>query len=274
MFGLNRKKQITTQTTKSDLVKLENGIGLYTLPEGYNLWLDKNKYLDSEIINAGYFEKDSTLLCTKLVNKGDVILDVGANTGYYTLLFAKLVGEEGSVYAFEPTSYYMNTLKKNVEANSYANIHLNQFGLSNEDAEMEISIGNSSATLHWVENETPKGTEKITLKPLDEFVTSEKIDRLDFIKIDIDGHEPLFFQGAKETLSRFNPTILLEVNHANYLQAGFNAWDFYNFLKENGYRIYSEGLREYTDLNTFLKECGNFAYSANIIISKSEILSK
>ncbi len=101
------------------------------------------------------------------------------------------------------------------------------------------------------------------------------IKKLDFIKVDVDGHEPFFLHRAISTIEKYDPAILLEVSHENYLEAGFTAWEFYAYLKENGFHIYSEiNLLEFHSKADFLKECGNFAYSANIIISKSDIKQK
>ena len=93
-----------------------------------------------------------------------------------------------------------------------------------------------------------------------------------FIKIDVDGHEPDFFEGAWAVLDLMSPIILCEVSHLHYLEAGYTAWDFYTEINEHGYSIYDE--KTFDQINTkekFLRVCGNFDKSANIILAKTDI---
>lgn len=210
----------------------------------------------------------------RLVKQGDIVLDVGANIGYYTVLLSNLVGEHGKVICFEPTKHYGSVLEKNIQANGLRNIDLVRLGLSDKQQELDIQIGEHSATLHVPGNKKLNFSEKIQLITLDEYLHEHPLPRLDFIKIDVDGHEPLFLEGAKETLERYEPKILLEISHMHYLNAGCNAWNFYKLLRSQGYYIYhEEGLAELSNLEEFLVKCGNFAYSANVVLSKSRLES-
>ena len=257
---------------KSKIMKKGLKMNLYKTRFNDFFWLNENKYLDKSIIENGIFEKYSTQIINQLVKKGDFVLDIGANIGYYSVLFSKLVGETGVVFCFEPTEHYSSVLEMNLEANNIQNAEVFKVGLSNKRQKLEIQIGNSSATLHPIENQAIIKEELIMLTTLDDFMLQHKLQKIDLVKIDIDGHEPLFFEGAQKTLDKFNPIVLLEVNHLNYIEAGFSAWDFYDFLKQNHYIIYSEdGLIEFKTKEAFLRKCGNFAYSANIIISRKEI---
>jgi FkbM family methyltransferase len=181
---------------------------------------------------------------------------------------SRFVGQDGRILSFEPTEEYRNILKLNIETNNIKNVSVYDFGLSDKEWEAEIGIGDSSATMHWVGG-TPQKTEKIVLKPLDNIIESLNLEKIDFIKIDVDGHEPAFLKGAWNTIERYKPTILLEISHANYLKAGVYAWDFFHDLRQRGFHIYSEkDMKEYSDVDTFLFDCGNFNKSANIIIKK------
>lgn len=278
MFNLkkffNKKSLIDPNVVNhhAELIKSKNGLDLYKTVYNDYFWLNPNKYLDREIINQSVFEPYSTTFIKKLLKKGDVVLDVGANIGYYTVIMSKLVGITGKVYAFEPTKYYGDFLLMNVKENDIENCEVLPIGLSSKACDVEISFGESSATMHWVADFDPRFKERITLTTLDDFIHDKKITRIDFIKIDVDGHEPEFLKGAAEVLAKMQPVILLEVSHEHYLNAGITAWDFYADLIEQGYHVYSERtLKEYRNLREFLLECGNFAYSANIIISKNEL---
>lgn len=245
---------------------------LYKTKENYYFWLDSEKYLDKSIIEHGFFEKESTASVERIVKDGDVVLDIGANIGYYSVILSKLVGSKGIVHAFEPVKSYREVLKENLIANKIKNTKIYPFGFSDKKEDLDIYIGNSSATLHWVADGKPLFQEKIKLTTLDDFSKKNKLDRIDFIKIDVDGHEPSFLKGAWNTLEKFNPVILLEVNQENYLKAGYTVWDFYDLLKSNNYKIYNEeNLQEFNSKREFLIKCANFSYSANIIISKKKI---
>lgn len=268
-----RLSHIDARLNRSIFVEKGRERDLYKTRFSEMFWLNKNIYLDQCIIRDGYFEKASTNATLQLVKKGDIVLDIGANIGYYSVLLAKLVGPNGRVLSFEPTKYFGQVLKKNLEANNSNNIEIFNLGLSDKEQELEIHIDGPSATLHDSVTAPHTNSEIIKLVPLDDFIKELDMERLDFIKIDVDGHEPFFFLGSEKTLEKFNPIILLEVSHLHYLRAGFTAWDFYDFLKIRNYKIYHEvNLTEINTKEDFLIKCGNFSYSTNIVISRKNLI--
>jgi len=245
---------------------------LYEWHDGRRMWLASDRYLEREIIETGSFEPSGTAVVRRLVKPGDVVFDVGANVGYYTVLMAKLVGEGGRVVAFEPTAHYRSVLERNVQVNELTNVVVLPHGLSSTVTSARAHIGESSATLHWVADSEPSASEDVLLRPLDDVVSGLGIARLDFIKIDVDGHEPAILQGAWNTLARFDPVVFFEVSHENYLEYGVTAWDFYDMLVARGYRLHSErDLHEYESKRAFLRECGNFDRSANVVMRRRSL---
>ena len=85
--------------------------------QGHKMFLDKNDILNLSI--NGIHEPFTTEIIKKEIKKDDIILDLGANIGYYTLIFAKLVGKKGRVFAFEPEPTNFTLLKKNIEINEF-----------------------------------------------------------------------------------------------------------------------------------------------------------
>lgn len=246
---------------------------LYRTQSGDLYWLNPQKYLDKCIIEGGVFEPQSTSVVHRLIKPGDTVLDVGANIGYYSVLFSKLVGEAGKVVCFEPTTYYHDVLAVNLSENNCSNVLTYRIGLSNKEEDVDICIGDCSASLYFLDNQMPLAKERIHLQSLDKQMKHLPIDRLDFIKIDIDGHEPHFLEGAWETIDKYDPAILLEVSHQHYLKAGINAGDFFDLLKNKRFKIFSEhDLSEIEFKDDFLVKCGNFAYSSNIVISRKELV--
>lgn len=247
------------------------GRNLYRTKDGYLFWLDEKKYLDKCVIETGVFEKESTLLVKKLITLGNCVLDIGANIGYYSVIFSKLTGSEGRVLSFEPVKYYREILLKNLMENNIENCKVFGVGISDKKQEVEISKGDCSATLHWVNDVPPGGKEMINLVRLDDFIQEIDAAKIDVIKLDVDGHEPACLDGAWESIVKFKPIILLEMSHEHYLDYGITAWDFYDLLKSKGLQVFSEKTYlEYSSKREFLIECGNFAYSANIILAYPE----
>ena len=111
---------------KSDFVEIE----------GRQMFLDSNDSLRLSINRV--YEPSETKTIKTHVKKGDVVLDIGANIGYYTLIFAELVGEKGKVYAFEPDPTNFDLLRKNVEINGYRNITLIQKAVSNKNGKISF----------------------------------------------------------------------------------------------------------------------------------------
>ena len=260
------------ESITSILVEKGQGRDLYKTRFGDLFWLNPTSCVDESIINSGIWENDSTNIVNRLVKPNDFVLDIGANIGYYTILFSKLVGKNGKVFAFEPTKDYYNVLKSNLKANNITNCESFQIGFSDKDEQLKIFLGQHSASIYEIGDQKQIQSELINLMALNTFVLNNNIKKIDFIKIDVDGHEPRILEGAWESLEKFNPIILLEISHLHYLEAGFNAWDFYKTLKDKNYLIYSEkNLLEIKDKTSFLIECANFAYSSNIIISKYKL---
>ena len=268
-FLLRIASVIHRQCSRSMLIKQAAPRSLYkTIYDDY-YWLNTTGYIDTCIINQGVFEGSSTRIVKKLVKKGDVILDIGANIGYYSVILAKLVGTTGRVLCFEPTAHYRSVLMQNLKANNISNADVFDFGLSDKEQALNIYIDNSTATLHPTGSTTNTIVERIKLITLDTFVKTDSLVEIDFVKIDVDGHEPHFFEGAWQALEYFDPIILLEISHIHFLKAGVTAWDFYDTLKGKGYRIYHEdNLVELISREVFLQKCGNFSYSSNVIISR------
>jgi len=259
------------EISHSKLLIRKSGRSLYRTPQGDLFWLNSTGYVDRSIIIDGYFEKESIKWLPHLLKEADIVLDVGANIGYYTVLISKIIGKSGFIFAFEPTKHFCTVLKNNLDENKINNVEVLEYGLSNKQQDLEIFIGPSSATIHEPEGyEVIEGKEIIKLSTLDEFIKNKNLNRIDFIKIDVDGHEPSFFEGAWSTLDKFSPIILCEISHLHYLTAGTTAWDFYREVKKHNYNIYHEDTLEIMDTeNTFLRKCANFDRSTNIILSKN-----
>ncbi|MRR52171.1 MAG: FkbM family methyltransferase [Rhodocyclaceae bacterium] len=250
------------------LHRVQGGRELFRTPDKFLFWLDRRSTVDQCIIRDGVFEQNGTAMVKRLVKPGQTVLDIGANIGYYTVLLSRLVGPQGMVHAFEPTTHFSDVLDRNLRENGVTNCELHHFGFSDRTRRGNIKINESSATLHMPADCPGCEQQAISLTTLNAFAAQSRIKTVDFVKVDIDGHEPLFMEGAWRALAKWKPVLLLEVSNLHYSLAGFSAWDFYDTLKAKGYRIYrEENLAPYRDRIEFIRECGSYTTSANIVLS-------
>lgn len=184
----------------------------------------------------GEYEPDITEIISKIVKKGDVCLDIGANIGWYATLLQKLVGANGQVYAFEPVPKTFSLLSRNVELNSKTgNIFINSIALGETEKEVEIYLfdnlpdGHASLATGGKSGFQTFNAQMVTL---DSFVEKNKIGEINFIKADIEGAELSMLKGASKIFEQPRPPIL-EIEMALETTRGFGYLpnDLIEFIK-------------------------------------------
>jgi FkbM family methyltransferase len=191
---------------------------------------------------GGRFEKSQTSLMKKYVKKGDTVLDIGSNFGYYTALFSMLVGKKGEVHTFDPLPWATDLLEKNAKMNdSFKNVTINRFGLGEKKGKSLIfrykwgDSGLSSLRKHGL---VPADSFICKIETLDSYVEKKKFKKIDFIKCDIEGAELLAFKGGSKTLAKFSPILFFEVLKAYERDFNYKPEDIYSFLHSLDYDIY------------------------------------
>ena len=220
-------------------------------------------------------------ISTSLIRPGDIVLDIGANIGLKTFLLSKLVGETGKVIAVEPGPDIVNLLRLNVDENKLNNVTIINAACSYSSGNI-IFLQNSAigtidvyqkdnSTLEFSNrpNDIAKDEKmwrgeyasrdrQILIKSItiDDILLEYNLQRLDFIKIDTEGHDMFILQGAERCLSSFNPFVYLEC-HLAYMQINANIppKDFLDFIFSKFSKIY------YT--NQFLEGISNPIDSTN-----------
>ena len=165
------------------------------------------------LLMHGVFGEYETELVKEIVKPGAVVIDVGANIGYFTLLFSRLAGEGGKVYAFEPDPKNHELLLKNLDVNKVGNTTAVKKALSNKTGKTklfldQLNLGDMSMAAGNIDN--PAGFLEVETITLDEYLAGEQEKRVDFIKIDVQGAEALVIEGAEKTIKTAKPKILLE----------------------------------------------------------------
>ncbi|MDD4938047.1 MAG: FkbM family methyltransferase [Candidatus Shapirobacteria bacterium] len=193
-------------------------------------YLANDKYVGQRIALEKY-EPYETKLILRQTKPKDVIVDVGANIGYYTVLLADKVGKTGKVFAFEPDVISFEILKKNVEVNKLKNVVLINAAVSDKKGTTYLYKSKRNYGDHRMFGS--EGKEKIKTIKLDNFFKNQKID---LMKIDTQGWEPSVFEGAKKIVEKYKPTIFFEYSPASYKLAKLDGKKMMSWLK----RIYKK----------------------------------
>lgn len=143
---------------------------------------------------------------------GDCVLDIGANVGDWAMPFALRVGPSGRVLAFEPVPYLAESVAKTARVNRQDWVEVHQLALSDRDGSSDFSVerGNSGGS-RLGQAAGDFSFISVAMRRLDSLLAERPdVDRIDFIKIDVEGHELGVLRGATATLARFRPTLVLE----------------------------------------------------------------
>ena len=186
--------------------------------------------IENEIFWNGFaktWEKESLKIWIKLAKNSKSILDIGANTGIYSLS-AVGINKEAKVYAFEPVELYFNILKKNIILNKfYSSITPEQIAVANNNGICEIDDYSNEGKKLIVNSIT-----------IDEYLNKNNINYIDLIKIDVEKYEPFVFEGMQETIKKYKPTILVEILTNECADLIYKYVENYNYLffniNENG----------------------------------------
>lgn len=175
----------------------------------------------------GTYEPEQTQAFTELIREGDVVYDIGAHMGYYTLLASTLVGDSGLVVSFEPLPANLAYLRRHVRLNKCDNVRIITACVSDRVGVCQFDRESSSGTGHIADD----GKLSFPTVTLDSLVEQGDIPPPDFVKIDVEGAEYLVLQGAQATISVVRPTIFLSPHGGTEGQ-----WCF-DFLAEHGYAL-------------------------------------
>ncbi len=172
----------------------------------------------------GSYEYKKRKIFEKLVSKGNIVFDLGAHVGFYTLLSSVLVGKNGKVFAFEPNPENLIYLKKHLKINNCKNVEVVEAAVLDKEGEFLFEKGNCSSEGKI----SSSGELKVKGIYLDKFVSEKKVNP-DCLKIDIEGSEFLALKGAEKTLTNFHPIIFLSTHGKE------NSLKCSKFLKSLGY---------------------------------------
>ena len=145
----------------------------------------------------GWYEQEETELFRKIVRKGAVVVDVGSNIGWYTLLSAHLAGETGKIIAFEPDPSSFSFLSRSLERNGFNNVSLFNYSVSNMEGMRTLWLAKGNLGAHSIVS-AHACDEAIDVKSvtLDTCLSKLEVSVVDLLKIDVEGAEPEVLEGA------------------------------------------------------------------------------
>jgi FkbM family methyltransferase len=159
----------------------------------------------------GRYDIDKITLLRRILKAGMVFVDVGANKGDFTLLAATLVGPTGIVHAFEPAPSNIAKLRQSIAANGLTNIRVHELALFDTSGEATLYLAGRRSGWHSLIGGLPHrdaGTISVPTRRLDDF----DLGSVHAIKIDVEGSEQMVLEGARATLVRNRPIVLLDLH--------------------------------------------------------------
>lgn len=207
----------------------------------FGAWWVLRKDNLGELLLTGNFEKDEIGFVQRFLQPGMAVLDLGAHHGLYTLLASQCVGSRGRVVSFEPSSRERRALRLHVLLNVCRNVTIEGVALGNENTQAKLFVVEGDQTgcnsLRPPDTASATSPVPVCVRRLDDWLQSHKIDRVDFIKLDVEGAELDVLKGASRLLQRRpRPVILAEVQDVRTLPWGYRAKDIIYHLGNQGYK--------------------------------------
>lgn len=212
-------------------------------------------------LGVGKNKYPELFLLKDIIKPGFNCIDIGANMGYYSVFMSKYTGKEGHVYAVEPVPIFADVWKKNTARCKNNNLTLFNFALGECEKEVEMGMPLISGQLHHgmtkiiVDNNT-NFNQKFKVKMQSPDVLFEQINKIDFIKIDVEGYESIVFENMKSTINKHKPLIQSELSGEE------NRSKVISLLEQDGYKtcILQNGKFISADENSKLNYTGDFYF--------------
>ncbi len=250
------------QNTQITMISIEKEAVIFSF-QSRNLQIEIDKSCRSaplEILNFEDYDKEDEYMLSKIFHNEDIIFDIGANIGWYSLNLARLF-PQAKIYSFEPIPETYILLEKNIKRNNTKNIKTYNFGFSNKIGTFEFyytQFGSPIASEKNIFDLKNYNMVNVHLKKIDNFIDEVNFSKIDCIKCDAEGAELEILQGAKNTVEKFLPVLLLEIVENWCKKFDYEGNDIIKYLKNMNYSCYlahNEKLRKinHIDLNNVEK---------------------
>lgn len=219
---------------------LRNGI-TWLNQEDIAVYTTADNYIEHTVLVSGTYENEIKTLINISLKPGFAALDIGANIGIQSIRMAQRIGPGGKVYAFEPLEHLQSKLKKNLALNNCSNVTVFPLALADNEEIKTISIDEkrwNQGTFSLSQNNTGQSEQELKVKIGDRIAEVAQLDRLDLIKIDVEGFEYQVIKGLKDTITRHRPRIIFEYDATYWSRTGQSISDCLDLLHSLGYQVY------------------------------------
>jgi FkbM family methyltransferase len=214
-----------------------------TLQTGQVMYVDPFDFIGAQIARHGCYEPETVVVFRSLLTEDMVFMDIGANVGQYSLMAASTICRRDSIHAFEPDPITFALLRSNIAANNCLQIRANAMALSDRPGRATLYLsdvrhaGANSLrpTVYSDGAETP-----VPVDTLDRYAASQSIDRLDLLKLDVEGAELLVLSGGTATIAKHHPTMLVELS-VHTTKFGYTFADIVSQFERWDYRLFRVG---------------------------------
>jgi FkbM family methyltransferase len=227
-------------TVPEHAIELDTRIGTF--------WFDRRDVLLTPFIRThGVWEADVMKLMTRKLRPGDVVVDVGANVGFHTVLASRLVGPAGRVYALEPMPWTLEVLRANVARHECTNVEVLPVAATETSGSMRLASREHELSSARLTPDEEPGVD-VETAPLDDVLPGVIAD---FVKVDVEGAEPSALRGARALLQRSRPLVVVEFRNAPHLR-GESADEVLRYYESLGFELCV--LRRNGDLKSVSRE--------------------
>jgi FkbM family methyltransferase len=220
--------------------------------EGFRMGASPHDYASYRIYFFGEYDAGMTGFIKAHAGEGMTCWDVGTERGWFSLLLGRLVGPQGRVDSFEAFPGTCEKLRYNLGLNGFSWVTLYPAAVSDREgsqffvppAKVDQFAGfiSDCSGLGYLTQEGGPGRIEVPTITLDAHAKQTRVERLDFIKMDIEGAEVAALRGARETIMRFRPVIAVEYNRSTARRGGTSVEELDELLESYGYDRFTYGL--------------------------------
>jgi len=224
--------------------------------------IDSRSWIEWNVLFRGDYEPHLTALWNRLAPEGGVAIDIGANVGAHTLTMARAVGPRGRVLAFEPNPPVRAAMVHNLSLNGIEHVTVFDCALGSEPGTLPLRVPKSTSAefsniglASLVALDTPHDLVDVAVRALDDMLASLNLDRVDVVKIDVNGYETATLRGMRTCLERYRPAVIFEYDAWAWAQANAKSAEAFELFQAAGYEIYRIGEHDRADGSPLAKEC-------------------
>lgn len=234
---------------------------LLTASLGLPAYLRLVSYSYIQLVRLGLMRKAYPELyyLKHLVNPGDVVIDIGANVGYYSVMLSQRCGLSGKVYSVEPVPLFAGIFSSNMQRFALPNYELLPFALGSSEQEITMTtpvvngvFRHGLTHIASADEATNAYQYKVKMKIPDQLFSN--LSRLDFVKCDVEGYEAILLPSFIKTISKFKPTLQIEIGTSENRDA------ILELLQPIGYKIYQ--LHENSLVEGFQHQTADYYFKA------------